>query len=70
LLALTVPIAIAANAGRVTVTGILSEIDTELAHGVVHTASGWMIFMIALVMLVICHQFIDRGWRRFHAKTA
>ena len=70
LLALTVPIAIAANAGRVTLTGILSEIDTELAHGIVHTASGWVIFMIALVMLVICHQIIDRGWRRFHGKAA
>jgi exosortase len=68
LLALTVPIAIAANAGRVTVTGILSEIDPELAHGIVHTASGWVIFMIALVMLVISHQIIDRVWRRFYAK--
>jgi hypothetical protein len=50
------------------VTGILSEIDPELAHGIVHTASGWVIFMIALVMLVISHQIIDRVWRRFYAK--
>lgn len=69
LLVLTVPIAIGANAGRVTFTGILSEIDPELAHGVIHTASGWVIFMIALVMLVITHQIIDHLWRRFHAKA-
>lgn len=70
LLVLTVPIAITANAFRVTLTGVLSEINTELAHGIVHTASGWVIFMIALVLLVICHQTIDRVWRRFHATAA
>ena len=30
----TIPIAIIANAGRVTITGILSEIDTDLATGI------------------------------------
>jgi exosortase/archaeosortase family protein len=70
LLGLTVPIAIAANAGRVTLTGIMSEIDPELATGLAHTASGWVIFMIALVMLIVTHQIIDRVSRRFHAKSA
>jgi exosortase len=60
LLAATVPIAIAANAGRVTVTGIMSEVNPELAHGLAHTASGWVIFMVALVLLVITHQIINR----------
>lgn len=69
LLVLTVPIAITANAARVTLTGVLSEIDPELAHGFIHTASGWIIFMIALIMLVVTHQVIDRLWGRFHAKT-
>src|SRR6185295_4580257 len=41
----TIPIAILANAGRVTVTGILSEIDTELAHGFFHLLEGWIIFI-------------------------
>lgn len=54
----TVPIAIAANAGRVTLTGILSEINPELAHGFVHTASGWVIFMIALAMLAVWHRLL------------
>jgi exosortase len=55
----TVPIAILANAGRVTLTGIMSEINPDLAHGSAHTASGWVIFMIALAMMVVTHQLIN-----------
>jgi exosortase len=65
---LTVPIAIAANASRVTLTGLLSEIDPELAHGFMHTASGWAIFMIALVMLVVAHQLISRVFTKLHER--
>jgi exosortase len=56
----TVPIAIAANAGRVTLTGLLSEVNPELAHGFAHSASGWVIFMIALVMMVLLHTTLNR----------
>jgi exosortase len=61
----TVPIAIAANAFRVTLTGILSEIDPQLAHGLMHTASGWVIFMVALAILVVWHQVLNRLYRGF-----
>src|SRR5580700_1480732 len=47
LFAATIPIAIAANAGRVTITGMLSEINPELAHGFFHELEGWVIFVIA-----------------------
>ncbi|MFN0170389.1 MAG: exosortase/archaeosortase family protein [Bryobacteraceae bacterium] len=53
-----VPIAIVANASRVTFTGILTEIDPEYARGFFHTASGWVIFMVALVILVVFHQLL------------
>ena len=66
LLVLTVPIAIIANAGRVTVTGILSEIRPDLAHGFFHSASGWVIFMIALVMLVMAHRLINAIYEARH----
>jgi exosortase len=59
LLVCTVPIAIIANAGRVTMTGFMSEINPDLVHGTAHTASGWMVFMIALVMLVLVHQTVN-----------
>jgi exosortase len=60
LLICTVPIAILANSGRVTITGILSEYDTELAHGFFHSLEGWIIFVIALVMLIALHGSINR----------
>ncbi len=57
----TIPIAILANAGRVTVTGFLSEkVDPSLAHGFSHTLEGWIIFMIALAMLIALHAVLNR----------
>src|ERR1017187_2663504 len=38
----TIPIAIVANASRVTLTGVLTEYKPELAEGFFHTASGWV----------------------------
>jgi exosortase len=69
LFVLTVPIAIAANAGRVTVTGLASEYNPELAHGFAHTASGWVIFMIALAFLVLTHQILSRVAKVFNARS-
>jgi exosortase len=56
----TIPIAIVANAGRVSLTGILAEKNPELAHGFFHTAQGWVIFMIALIILIGFHQLLVR----------
>lgn len=61
LLAATVPLAILANAGRVTITGILSEeVNPELAHGFFHSLEGWVIFVIDIVMLLAVHALINR----------
>jgi exosortase len=54
----TIPIAIAANAGRVTVTGVVSQFNPELAEGWFHEAQGWVIFMIALAILIAFHQLV------------
>lgn len=59
----TVPIAIVANAGRVTATGIFSEINPELARGVFHEMEGGVIFAIALVMLAVLHLTLKRFLR-------
>jgi exosortase len=59
----TIPIAILANAGRVTITGVLSEIDPELAQGFFHSLEGWIIFLIALAMLVSLHWVINFVYR-------
>jgi exosortase len=58
LLAATVPIAIAANAFRVSMTGVLYEYKSEWAEGFFHTAEGWVIFMFALSMLLMFHRFM------------
>jgi exosortase len=60
LLLLTIPIAIIANAGRVTITGMLSEVNPELARGFFHSLEGWIIFMIALALLLATHLIINR----------
>lgn len=60
LLVLTVPIAILANSGRVTITGMLSEVNPDLARGFFHSVEGWIIFVIALAMLLVTHVFVSR----------
>jgi exosortase len=57
----TIPIAIVANASRVTMTGIVTQIKAELAEGFFHQAEGWVIFMVALVILIVWHQLLVRG---------
>lgn len=68
LLAATVPIAIAANATRVTLTGIISEYRTDWAHGFFHTVEGWVLFAVAAMLLFLCHQLINRVYRAIHRK--
>jgi exosortase len=67
LLAVTVPIAIFANAMRVTLTGLFSEVNPEFAQGLFHSMEGWVIFMVALLLLVLFHQAFNRLYARFHA---
>ena len=64
----TVPIAIFANASRVTLTGVLTEHDPKLAEGFFHTASGWVIFMVALATLLVFHQALKLGIRVVRGK--
>jgi exosortase len=57
----TIPIAIVANAGRVTLTGVVSEINPEYAEGFIHEAQGMVIFLVAIVILVSLHQILTRA---------
>ena len=62
----TIPIAIVANASRVTLTGVLTEYKPELAEGFFHTASGWVIFMVALAIMVVLHELLNGAFRLLH----
>jgi exosortase len=70
LFAATIPIAIMANAGRVTITGILSEINPELARGFFHEMEGYVIFIIAAVMLGCLHWAIRRALRKWEKEPS
>ena len=55
LVILSVPIAIVANAARVSGTGILAHyFGAEAAEGFYHTFEGWLVFIVAFVLLFIC----------------
>jgi len=52
LVGFTIPIAIFTNAIRITLTGVLAAyVSPELAHGFFHNFSGWLIFLVAFLLL-------------------
>jgi exosortase len=61
-----VPIAIACNAARITLTGILTEYKPDIAEGAYHAFEGWVIFMFELLALVGFHRLLNRFGRRSH----
>jgi len=66
-----VPIAVAANSFRIFGTGLLVQYwDPDKALGFFHTFSGWLIFVVALVMLVALHRLISSLWKDREAKSA
>jgi exosortase len=68
LLVATVPIAILANACRVTISGLLSQVNPELAEGMFHEAAGWLIFAFGLALLILVHRLIVWGGRLAHGR--
>jgi exosortase len=64
----TVPIAIVANSSRVTITGVLTQVKPDAAEGFFHEAEGWVIFMVALGILILFHQLIARGSNYLEAR--
>ena len=59
LLGATVPVAIGANAMRVAITGLLSQLDSMLAQGLYHEMEGLLVFVVALLALVCVHRLIS-----------
>ncbi|MCC7498445.1 MAG: exosortase [Bryobacterales bacterium] len=64
---LTIPIAIVANAGRVAMTGVLAATRPQLAAGFFHLFEGWVVFLIAMLLMVLCHHLINHVYRSFEA---
>lgn len=60
-LASVLPIAIAVNALRITVTGLLSaHLTTEFAHRFAHDLSGWAMLPVAAGMLAVVPWYLGR----------
>lgn len=54
-----IPIAVVANALRITGTGLLGQYwDPDKAEGFFHALSGWILFLLSMAMLFLFHQ----GW--------
>ena len=64
LLAASLPIAIAVNALRVTLTGVIASWKPEYAEGALHMLEGWVLFVVALALLVAFHQLVNLFYER------
>ncbi len=65
LVASVIPIAIVTNAARVTVTGVMAHYrGEEAAQGFQHAFSGWLMFLVAMILLLTVAQLL-RGVSRF-----
>jgi exosortase len=59
----SVPIAVIANCLRIVGTGLLVQYwDPEKAQGFFHTFSGWLIFVVSLILLFLLHQALQWIW--------
>lgn len=59
-----VPIAVTANSFRIFGTGLLVQYwDPEKAEGFFHAFSGWLIFVVSLILLFALHRVINWIWK-------
>jgi len=65
LVLLSIPIAIVANAFRVTGTGVLAHYwGVEAAEGFYHTFAGLLIFVVAFVLLFVAGTVLSKVGKR------
>lgn len=62
------PIAVLANSFRIVGTGLLVQYwDPDKAQGFFHEFSGWLIFVVSLLMLYLLHRVLRLVWREENA---
>jgi exosortase len=65
----SVPIAVLANSSRIVGTGLLVQYwDPEKAEGFFHAFSGWLIFVVSLVLLFLLHRALQLAWPKGEAR--
>jgi exosortase len=66
----SIPIAVAANALRIVGTGLLVQYwDPDKAEGFFHAFSGWLIFVVSLLMLFLLHRSLTPLFKRREASA-
>ena len=60
LVMLALPIAVAANAGRVAVTGLLTKSNPAWGSGTLHEITGWGVFVISFGFLIAISFLMER----------
>ncbi len=61
---LAIPIAVIANGFRIFGTGLLVQYwNPDKAEGFYHEFAGWLIFVVAMILLFAVHKLILRIWR-------
>ena len=56
-----IPIAVIANGLRIIGTGLLVQYwDPEKAEGFFHAFSGWLIFVVSLILLFLMHKGLQK----------
>jgi exosortase/archaeosortase family protein len=66
----SIPIAVAANGLRIVGTGLLVQYwDPDKAEGFFHAFSGWLIFVVSLLMLFVFHRFIGTITKKNEAQA-
>ncbi len=51
-----IPIAVVANACRIGLSAMVAQVDPEWAHGLYHAITGWAVFIISFLLLLILHR--------------
>ena len=60
----SIPIAVIANSLRIVGTGLVVQYwSPDKAEGFFHAFSGWLIFVVSLIMLFLLHRLLRTFWR-------
>jgi exosortase len=66
----SVPIAVIANSLRIIGTGLLVQYwDPDKAQGFFHAFSGWLIFVVSLIMLFLLHRALQFFWKKGESRS-
>ena len=67
---LIIPIGVFANSIRIVASAVAGSINPEWAHGAFHESTGWIVFVVAFISILISHWTINRICRAVENRKA